>query len=225
MYNGIGPIWSNMVSSLLRLLTIIAALGLPTGSASESGAVRILALGDSLTAGFGLRPEEGFTAQLQAALQARDLKAVVLNAGVSGDTTAGGLARLEWALGDQPDMVILALGANDSLRGLNPDVTKANLEQILQRLQAKRLPVLLAGIYAPPNLGKAYTAQFNAIYPQLAERYRVLFYPFFLDGVAAKPELNQADGIHPNAEGVAIIVERITPYVLRLIGSLRNAGQ
>lgn len=225
MYNGIGPIYANMVSSLLRLLTIIAALGLPTGSASESGAVRILALGDSLTAGFGLRPEEGFTAQLQAALQARDLKAVVLNAGVSGDTTAGGLARLEWALGDQPDMVILALGANDSLRGLNPDVTKANLEQILQRLQAKRLPVLLAGIYAPPNLGKAYTAQFNAIYPQLAERYRVLFYPFFLDGVAAKPELNQADGIHPNAEGVAIIVERITPYVLRLIGSLRNAGQ
>lgn len=219
MYICMGPVWSNMVSSLLRMLTIIVALGLPTGFASEAGAVRILALGDSLTAGFGLRPEQGFTAQLQDALQAQGVQALVLNAGVSGDTTAGGLSRLEWALGDQPDMVILALGANDSLRGLDPDVTRANLAAILERLQTQGLPVLLAGIYAPPNLGKAYTTQFNAIYPELAEQFQVPLYPFFLEGVAARPELNQADGIHPNAEGVAVMVERITPYVLRLIAS------
>lgn len=208
-----------MVSSVSRLLVIIATLCLPPGSAAATEPLRILALGDSLTAGFGLKPSDGFTVQLQRSLEARGVPAVILNAGVSGDTTAGGLARLDWALGDHPDMVILALGANDGLRALNPEVTRSNLAAILERLRSKKLPVLLAGIYAPPNLGKEYASEFNRIYPELATQYDALLYPFFLEGVAARPELNQADGVHPNAAGVAVLVQRITPYVIRLIAS------
>jgi len=208
-----------MVSSVSRLLAIIATLCLPPGSAAATEPLRILALGDSLTAGFGLKPSDGFTVQLQRSLEARGVPAVILNAGVSGDTTAGGLARLDWALGDRPDMVILALGANDGLRAVNPEVTRSNLAAILERLRSKKLPVLLAGIYAPPNLGREYASEFNRIYPELAAQYDAVLYPFFLDGVAARPELNQADGVHPNAAGVAVLVQRITPYVIRLIAS------
>jgi len=208
-----------MVSSVSRLLAIIATLCLPPGSAAATEPLRILALGDSLTAGFGLKPSDGFTVQLQRSLEARGVPAVILNAGVSGDTTAGGLARLDWALGDRPDMVILALGANDGLRAVNPEVTRLNLAAILERLRSKKLPVLLAGIYAPPNLGREYASEFNRIYPELAAQYDAVLYPFFLDGVAARPELNQADGVHPNAAGVAVLVQRITPYVIRLIAS------
>ncbi len=208
-----------MVSSVSRLLVIVATLCLPPGSAAATEPLRILALGDSLTAGFGLKPSDGFTVQLQRSLEARGVPAVILNAGVSGDTTAGGLARLDWALGDHPDMVILALGANDGLRAVNPEVTRSNLAAILERLRSKKLPVLLAGIYAPPNLGKEYVSEFNRIYPELAVQYDALLYPFFLEGVAARPELNQADGVHPNAAGVAVLVQRITPYVIRLIAS------
>lgn len=217
MYNGIGPVEFNMVSSALRMLTLISALCLPSGFAAAAEPLRILALGDSLTAGFGLKPADGFTDQLQRSLEAKGVPAEILNAGVSGDTTAGGLARLGWALGDRPDMVILALGANDSLRALNPEVTRSNLMMILERLRLKKLPVLLVGIYAPPNLGREYATQFNRIYPELATQYDTLLYPFFLEGVAAHPELNQADGMHPNAAGVAVMVQRITPYVMRLI--------
>lgn len=208
-----------MVSSVSRLLAIIATLCLPPGSAAATEPLRILALGDSLTAGFGLKPSDGFPVQLQRSLEARGVPAVILNAGVSGDTTAGGLARLDWALGDRPDMVILALGANDGLRAVNPEVTRSNLAAILERLRSKKLPVLLAGIYAPPNLGREYASEFNRIYPELAAQYDAVLYPFFLDGVAARPELNQADGVHPNAAGVAVLVQRITPYVIRLIAS------
>ena len=206
-----------MVSSAIRLLSIIATLSIFPAFTAATEPLRILALGDSLTAGYGLKPADGFTAQLQRSLEARGVSVTVLNAGVSGDTTAGGLARLDWALGDRPDVVILALGANDGLRAVNPKVTRANLAEILQRLRSEALPVLLAGIYAPPNLGTEYASEFNRIYPELAAQYGTLLYPFFLDGVAAVPELNQADGLHPNAEGVAVLVRRITPYVMQLL--------
>jgi acyl-CoA thioesterase-1 len=182
--------------------------------------MRIMAFGDSLTAGFGLAPADSFPSQLQRALEARGLPARVLNAGVSGDTTSGGLARLDWSLSDRPDMVIVALGANDALRGIDPAITRANLAAILEKLRSKKLPVLLAGAYAPPNLGREYEASFNGIFPDLAKEYDVPLYPFFLEGVVTVPSLNQGDGVHPNAEGVAVIVERITPYVVRLIESV-----
>jgi acyl-CoA thioesterase-1 len=198
------------------LLLLILGIAGPGLRAAEQP-LRILALGDSLTAGYGLAAADSFPAQLERALNDRGTTVQVLNAGVSGDTTAGGLARLEWALVDNPDLVILALGANDSLRAVAPEITRANLAAILEKLQARQLPVLLAGMYAPPNLGQTYQAAFDSIYPQLAVQYGALLYPFFLDGVATDPALNQADGIHPNSDGVAVLVQRIVPYVLRLI--------
>ena len=187
--------------------------------------LRILAFGDSLTAGFGLPDTDGFVAQLQAALTSKGVKAKVINGGVSGDTTAGGLARLDWALGDDPQLVILELGANDGLRGLDPKSTQANLDAILTRLGDQKRAVLLAGMRAPPNLGAEYANAFDAIYPALAERHHVALYPFFLDGVAAHAELNQEDGIHPNAAGVKVIVGHMLPDVLKAIdGFSRTAG-
>lgn len=175
--------------------------------------VRILALGDSLTAGFGLPRAEGFVAQLQAALRGAGFPSVtVIDAGVSGDTTAGGRARLDWALADRPHGAIVALGGNDGLRGLPPAATAQNLAAIMDRLlERERLPVLLAGMLAPPNLGADYAREFAAAFARQAEREGVIFYPFFLDGVAAEAALNQADGIHPNARGVAEMVRRILP--------------
>lgn len=176
-----------------------------------------MALGDSLTAGYGLPDDAAFPARLQSALADRGYDVAVLNAGVSGDTTAGGLARLDWALADDPDLALVELGANDGLRGIDPAATRENLAGILDRLTAEGIPTLLAGMYAPPNLGREYGAAFNGLYPALAETYDVPLYPFFLEGVATDPALNQGDGIHPNAEGVAVIVERIVPYVVDLI--------
>ena len=196
----------------MALILVISAF-----AARAEPALRILALGDSLTVGYDLPRDQGFTAQLEAALRARGYPAEVINAGVSGDTTAGGLARLDWALADDPDMVILALGGNDELRAINPAQTRANLDAMLEQLQARNLPVLLAGMKAPPNLGREYREAFDSIYPDLARKYAVPLYPFFLQGVATDPELNLKDGIHPNAEGIALIVEGITPYVLRVI--------
>ncbi len=213
----VGPCYFNGVASDLRFLLLIAGLSGLLQGAGSAESVRILALGDSLTAGFGLAAADSFPVQLENALRARGLSVKVLNAGVSGDTTAGGLARLDWALGERPDLVIVALGANDSLRGVDPAVTRANLAAILKKLKERDLPVLLAGTYAPPNLGRAYERAFNRIYPELADEYEVPLYPFFLEGVATYPSLNQADGIHPNAEGVAVIVKGIAPYVTRLI--------
>lgn len=176
-----------------------------------------MALGDSLTAGYGLARGEGFVAQLEAALRAKGIPARVLDAGVSGDTTAGGRARLDWALADRPDAAIVALGGNDGLRAIDPAATYANLDAILTRLAERNIPVLLAGMLAPPNLGNEYGAAFRDAYQRLARAHDVVFYPFFLDGVAAEPGLNQPDGIHPNARGVAVMVERILPAVERLI--------
>ncbi|WP_245577570.1 arylesterase [Nisaea denitrificans] len=187
--------------------------------------IRILGLGDSLMAGYGLPPGDGFPDQLQNALRATGIDAEVVNAGVSGDTSAGGRARLDWALASNPHAVILELGANDGLRGLEPAETRRNLDAILTTLDEKGLPVLLAGMLAPPNLGQEYGAEFEAVFRELAEKHAVLFYPFFLDGVVGDPALNQKDGIHPTREGVAIIVKRIMPRVKELISKSKTAAR
>jgi acyl-CoA thioesterase-1 len=181
-------------------------------------APEILAFGDSLTAGFGLPPEASFPARLQAKLSDEGVIAHVVNAGVSGDTTAGGLARLDWALGDKPDLVILELGANDALRGIDPATVRANLDAIIAKIQASGAKLLLAGMRAPPNWGEEYQDKFDRIYPELARIHDVPLYRFFLDGVAMDPELNQPDGLHPNERGVTALVDRIAPVVAHLIG-------
>jgi acyl-CoA thioesterase-1 len=176
-----------------------------------------VAFGDSLTAGYGLPAGDAFPAQLQRALAAKGITVTVVNAGVSGDTSTGGLARLDWSVPDGTDAVILELGANDALRGLNPAITRKALDAILHRLTERKIPVLLCGMIAPPNLGAEYGQAFNAIYPELATTDGAILYPFFLTGVAADPKLNQPDGIHPTAAGVAVIVTHIIPQVEKLI--------
>ena len=199
---------------------ILACLaGSPAGAAAET--LRIVALGDSLTAGYGLSRPESFPVRLESALRKQGIEAVVENAGVSGDTSAGGLTRLDWALAPNvsgaADLLIVELGANDGLRGIDPDSTEENLGAILDKARGLGLRVLLTGMMAPPNLGREYATEFNAIFPRLANKHGVALFPFFLDGVAAVPHLNQRDGIHPNATGVDVIVKRILPYVMDLI--------
>jgi len=186
---------------------------------AESQGLRILAFGDSLVHGYGLATDDTFPAQLERALRDAGRPVEVLNGGNSGDTTAAGLARLDWALSDRPDLAIVELGGNDGLRGIDPDETYRNLDAILTRLEAEGIPVLFTGMLAPRNLGADYAEAFDAVFPRLAAAHGVAFYPFFLDGVAMRPELNQPDGIHPNAAGVARVVERILPSVVRLIES------
>jgi acyl-CoA thioesterase-1 len=183
--------------------------------------VRILALGTSLTQGYGLPPGTEFPVQLQAALKAAGIPAIVVNAGVSGDTSADGLSRLDWALADKPDAAILELGSNDMLRGLPPEMTEKNLRAILTKLKSAKVPVLLTGMGAQRNLGPEYVKKFDSIYPRLAKEYGVLFYPFILEGVAMKRELNQADGMHPNPAGVKVIVNRILPLVKQLVAQVK----
>ncbi len=219
----LAPAAARRSKTLLRY-GLAAALVNAVPAAAALAETRILALGDSLTAGYGLPAGEGFTGQLERALKARGLEVRVLNAGVSGDTTAGGLARLDWALGDRPDAAIVALGANDMLRGLDPARAEQNLGAILGKLKALGVPVLLAGMRAAPNLGREYAERFDAIYPALARQYGAQLYPFFLEGVAAVPGLNQPDGIHPTAEGVAEMVRRILPHVEQLVARARRAG-
>ena len=190
----------------------------PPSAAAEP--VTIAALGDSLTAGFGLADEDAFPARLEAALQTAGIAARVVNGGVSGDTTAGGLARLDWVLADDPDLVIVELGANDGLRGLDPDNTYANLDAILRRLRQEGILTVLTGMFAPPNLGTEYSTAFNGVFPELAAQYEIEFYPFFLEGVAAQPALNQSDGIHPNPAGVEVIVAGIMPHILAALEQL-----
>ena len=214
----------SVVRSVGLGLVAVLALGVPTSGAAEP--LRLLAFGDSLTHGYGLPAGETFPDQLQAALRAEGYAVEVLNGGNSGDTTAAGLARLDWALADDPDAVLVELGANDGLRGIDPADTRANLDAILTRLGAEGLPVLLAGMLAPRNLGPDYTAAFDSVFPDLAEAHGVPLYPFFLDGVALEAALNQDDGIHPNAKGVAVIVERILPHVAALLegAAVKRAG-
>jgi len=179
----------------------------------------ILDFGDSLTAGYGLAPEQAFPARLEAALRRQGIEVRVVNGGVSGDTTAGGLARLDWALADKPDLVILALGANDALRGIDPATVRGNLDKMIRKIEASGARVLLLGMLAPPNWGADYKSAFDRIFPELAKVHDVPLYSFFLEGVAMKPELNQPDGLHPNERGVAVLVDRLAPVVARLVGS------
>lgn len=199
------------------LLVLLAVPFLFGDVRAESAPVKLLAFGDSLVHGYGVPAGRTFPEQLEAALRARGHAVQVINGGNSGDTSAAGLARLDWALADQPQAVLLEFGANDGLRGLEPAATYANLDAILARLGAEGIEVLLIGMLAPRNLGSDYAKEFDAVYPRLAEKHGVAFYPFFLEGVAMDPALNQADGMHPNAEGIAVIVENILPAVERVI--------
>lgn len=203
---------------MLKLFTSLALVVLmATGAAAAPQT--ILALGDSLTAGLGLGPADAFPARLEAALKAKGHDVKVINAGVSGDTAADGAARLDWALSEPVSAVIVELGANDALRGLPVAQAEQALDQLLTALEQKKLPTLLAGMKAPPNMGADYQSQFDGMYQRLAAKHpNVLVYPFFLDGVAAEPKLNQADGMHPNPAGVEVIVARILPSVEQLLG-------
>ena len=202
---------------MLKLFAVLALVVL-TAAGAAAAPVTILALGDSLTAGLGVGPTEAFPARLEAALKAKGHDVRVINAGVSGDTATDGAARLDWALAEPVDAVIVELGANDALRGLPVAQAEQALDRLLAALAARKLPVLLAGMRAPPNMGAEYQTAFDGMYQRLADKHGVQLYPFFLDGVAADPKLNQADGMHPNPAGVDVIVARILPSVEQLLG-------
>ncbi|MBC8270056.1 MAG: arylesterase [Rhodospirillaceae bacterium] len=210
---------SDKVNALILIVLLTFSLPAPI---LASDPVRIMALGDSLSAGYGLLQADAFPNQLQRALNDDGIDAVVINAGVSGDTSAGGLSRLEWALSERVDAVIIELGANDGLRGLDPGETFKNLDAILGKLKQRGLAMLLTGMRAPPNLGEDYGHEFAAIYPRLAKKHDVPFYPFFLEGVAAIADLNQDDTIHPNARGVRVVTKGILPFVKEMIQGIKK---
>jgi acyl-CoA thioesterase I len=209
------------IAARLRRLAMVALAAGFCAAAGAAGAaaepLRIVALGDSLTAGYGLADKEAFPVRLQAALKAKGHDVEVINAGVSGDTASGGLARLDWSVPNGTTAVILELGANDALRAVDPGVTRNALDEAIRRLRERNVEILLAGMRAPRNLDADYIARFDPIFPELAGKHDVIFYPFFLEGVAADSKLNQRDGIHPTAEGVEVIVAGILPYVEKLI--------
>ena len=210
--------WRRIVQAAAFAAVLAAAFAAPASART----VKLVALGDSLTAGYGVPPGKAFPDQLEAALKARGWDVTVVNAGVSGDTAEDGLARWDWAVPADADALIVELGANDMLRGLEPEATKRTLAAILDRAKAAHLPALIAGMRAAPNLGADYDKAFDAIYPALAERYGAVLYPFFLDGVAGDPKLNQPDGLHPTPAGVAVIVGRIAPAVEELLGRTKR---
>ena len=191
-----------------------------TPAAAPAKPVKMVVLGDSLSAGLGLSASAAFPARLQKALDDKGIKVDMINAGVSGDTSSGGRDRLDWSIPEGTEAVILELGANDALRGIDPAVTRAALTDILTRLKARKIAVLMCGMLAPPNYGSEYSARFNAIYPELAKSFGVPLYPFFLEEVAAEAKLNQADGLHPTAEGVDVIVKNILPMVEAFLGTI-----
>jgi len=212
-------IFSQMV---LPALIFNVLLALSPVTAEAKNALRIVALGDSLTAGYGLPRNASFPKELEKELKKRGLNVRISNAGISGDTASGGLARLSWAVPKGTDAVILELGANDALRGINPKITKRALEKIVSRLKKRGIKVLIAGMLAPAGMGDAYSKKFSAIFSDLAAKYNTLYYPFFLDGIALDPKFNLADGMHPNKKGVKVIVRNIMPSVLDLIKLARN---
>ena len=209
---------------LVLALTALDMWLAPAVLAGESGPVKLVVLGDSLSAGLGLSASNAFPAKLQKALKDKGIDVDIGNAGVSGDTASGGRDRLDWSVPEGTRGVILELGANDALRGTDPSVTRAALSDILTRLKARGVAVLLCGMLAPPNYGKDYADRFNSIYPDLSKSFGVPLYPFFLDGVAADAKLNQADGIHPTPAGVDIIVKTIMPKVEAFLGTIRQQG-
>ncbi|MEX0956487.1 MAG: arylesterase [Rhizobiaceae bacterium] len=202
-----------MFKRLVSVLFLVLAAGLAFSAPAAAEPAKIVAFGDSLMAGYQLAPGESFPEKLEQVLRQRGHDVVIANAGVSGDTTTGGLARLDWSVPDDTDLVILELGANDMLRGVSPNITRTNLDAMIAKLDGRGIDVLLAGMVAAPNLGPDYAEAFNPIYPDLAAEYDLPLYPFFLDGVAAQASLQLEDGMHPNAAGVDRIVEGILPMV------------
>jgi acyl-CoA thioesterase I len=213
---------ANMVLRVLLCNWLLLAAATTAYAAAPGQPLRIVVFGDSLVAGFQLKASDAFPAQLERALKARGHAVEVINAGVSGDTTAAGLARLRWSMPEKADAVILELGANDALRGLDPGRAKSNLEQIITALKGTGAEVLLAGMLAPPNMGQAYAQSFNAIYKDLAAKHGLILYPFFLDGIALDQRFNLSDGLHPNSKGVAEITQKILPTVEQLIERVRT---
>ncbi len=206
-------------AALVNSLLLVVLLGLSPVHAqranAQSAPVKIAVLGDSLAAGYGIKPEQAFPVRLEAALKAQGRNVTVLNQGVSGDTTAGGLDRLDWMLADKPDIVLVELGGNDALRGIDPAATEKNLAAIVEKLQANHVTVWLAGMMAPRNLGSEYVTAFDGLYKRIADKYKVPLYPFILDGVAQDPALNQADGLHPNPKGAEIVADKLLPFVTK----------
>ncbi len=212
--------WHSLAQVVVLLAAVnasVSAADAPMAQAEPAKPIRIVAFGDSLTAGYGLKPRHAFPAQLQKALKARGHNVVVVNAGVSGDTTAAGLERIAWAVPDGTDAVILEFGGNDALRGIDPKVTRANLDKIISSLEDRDIPILLAGIRAPANWGEDYSKAFDVIFPDLADEYGLVFYPFFLENVELNPKLNLNDGLHPNSKGITEIIKQIVPSVEQLI--------
>ena len=194
-------------------------------TATEARTINLVGFGDSLMAGYQLSPGDGFPEKMQAALRAKGLDVAIANAGVSGDTTTGGLARIDWSVPDGTDGVILELGANDALRGIAPEESERNLDQMIARLKARGIAVLLAGMMAPPNMGEDYAARFNPIYQKLAEKHGVPLYGFFLDGVVLDAGLKLADGMHPNAKGVDVMVEKMEPAVTKFVETISSVNK
>jgi acyl-CoA thioesterase-1 len=212
-----GPFMTIIFACAAVLAAVIAPL---PAAQSQGQPIRLVALGDSLSAGYNLPQEAAFPVALERALKAKGYRVEVANAGVSGDTSSGGLDRLDWSVPDGTDGVILELGANDMLRGLDPAGTRKNVEAIVERLKSRNIPVMLAGMYASRNLGTEYVQKFDSIYPDIAKKHDLVLYPFFLDGVAGDRSLNLPDGMHPTAKGVEIIVERILPSVESFLARL-----
>jgi acyl-CoA thioesterase I len=218
----IAPHLGQMVALAAAVNLCLGLFAHMTALHAQNRTIQIVAFGDSLTAGYRLAPDEAFPVRLAAKLKARGHDVAVANAGVSGDTTAGGRARIDWSVPDGTDAVILELGANDALRGLPPDQARANLEAMITSLKAKGAEILLAGMRAPRNYGLEYTDAFDRIFPELAEKHGLLLYPFFLDGIVLDAKLNLDDGIHPTARGVDVIVDRILPQVEELIARVKK---
>jgi acyl-CoA thioesterase-1 len=201
-------------AAAVNSLLLVLFLALSSAHA-QNGPVKIAILGDSLAAGYGVKPEQAFPIRLQEALKAAGRNVTVLNQGVSGDTSAGGLERLDWMLADKPDIVLVELGGNDALRGIDPRTTEKNLVAIVEKLKAAKVTVWLAGMMAPRNLGSDYVKEFDGLYKRIADKYEVPLYPFILDGVAQDPALNQGDGIHPNPRGAQVVADRLLPFVTK----------
>jgi acyl-CoA thioesterase-1 len=220
---GLARMFIGAAVTALFMMNASSPAAAQTAAANTAAPVKLVVLGDSLSAGYGLPAAAAFPTRLQKALTAKGIAVDIANAGVSGDTTSGGLGRLDWSVPSGTQGVLLELGANDALRGVDPKIPRAALSEILTRLKARNIPVLLCGMLAPPNYGSDYADKFNAIYPDLAKQFGVPLYPFFLDGVVGNTNLQLADGMHPTAEGVDIVVARIMPSVEAFVGNI--AGQ
>jgi acyl-CoA thioesterase-1 len=205
----------------MRLVLPLLLLAWFMGDRAMAEPIKLVVLGDSLAAGYGLKEGDAFPAKLEMALKGKGIDVTVVNAGVSGDTAKQGLERLDWAVEPDADAVIVELGANDALRGIDPNETRASLEKIISRLRSRKIPIMIAGMLAPPNMGAAYKELFDRIYPSLAGEHGLRLYPFFLEGVATEPDYNLEDGIHPNARGVDEIVRRMAPKVAEFLNQIK----